>query len=46
LEINVKNKNKWYPLLNATFGCKMELAKLLIEYANKNKIVLEINEKK
>ena len=44
--MNEKDKNIWCPLLNDIIGCNIEIAKLLKKYANKNKIVLEINEKK
>jgi len=39
-----KSKNREYSLLCATDRNNNEIAKLLIEYANKNKIILEVNE--
>jgi len=45
LNLNEKGENEWYPLLYATYMGDIEMAKLLIGYANKNDIVLEINKK-
>jgi len=43
--LNEKDKHGYYPLLKATTKNNIELIKLLIDYANKNKIILELNEK-
>ena len=40
-----KNEYKWYPLLYSTYRNDIEMVKLLIEYANKNNIALELNDK-
>ena len=47
LELNEKDKDGWYPLLDAIscYNNNIEMVKLLIDYANKNKIILELNKK-
>jgi len=45
LEINEKNESGLNPLISATNNDNIEIFKLLIDYATKNKIILEINEK-
>jgi len=37
-----KNKYGWFPLLKVTYYNNTEIVKLLIEYTNKNKIILEL----
>jgi len=44
--LNEKDKDGFYPLLKATTKNNIELIKLLMDYANKNKIILKLNEKK
>ena len=41
LELNEKNKYRWYPLLDATYFDNIEMIQLLKDYANKNKIILK-----
>jgi len=45
LELNEKDIDGWYPLLEVTYYNNTEIVKLLIEYANKNKIILELMKK-
>jgi len=45
LNINEKDKDRNYLLLQATYRNIIEIIKLLMVYANKNSIVLKINEK-
>ena len=45
LKINKKNNNENNLLILATRINNIEIVKLLIEYANKNKIILELNDK-
>ena len=45
LELNEKDIDGWYLLLEVTYYNNTEILKLLIEYANKNKIILELNGK-
>ena len=45
MELNRKNKYGNYPLLEAVSSKNIEIIKLLIEYANKYKIILKVNEK-
>jgi len=40
-----KNKDGNYPLLLAIIHSNIEMVQLLMDYANKNNIVLKINEK-
>jgi len=44
LKINKKKDDKIYPLLNAVLKNNTEMVKLIIDYANKNEIILEISE--
>jgi len=45
LKLKEKSKNENYPLLVACYHEDIEIAKLLIEYANDNNILLDLNEK-
>ena len=40
-----KEDNDWYPLLLAIDDINIEIVRLLIDYANKNDIILKLNEK-
>jgi len=43
--VNEKDNNGDYPLLSACRNNNSEMIKLIIDYANENKIKLKINEK-
>jgi len=45
LELNEKDKNGYFPILEATFKNNIEIVKILINYASSHNIVLNVNEK-
>jgi len=45
IKLNNKNEMGYYPLLSAVSVNSIEIVKLLMEYVNKNNLILEINEK-
>jgi len=44
LKLNGKCERRNYPFLWACYNNKIEIVKLLIEYASKNNIILKLNE--
>ena len=45
LDLNEKDINIWYPLLDAIFINNIKMVQFLIDYANKNNIILILNRK-
>ena len=45
MNLNKKDVNGSYPLMEACFQNNMECVRLLIEYANKNNVILDLNGK-
>ena len=45
LNLNEKDKDRFYPLLKAIYEDNIEIVQLLIEYANRHKIILKLNGK-
>ena len=45
MELNEKDKDGYYPLLETISNNNVEMVKSLIKYSNQHKVILELNKK-